>query len=380
MIIQRKILAVKEHKPRLASQPQDASLLQLINKELLAINYDLPEIVLISELGGGFSIPKPLLIKTKSGDIILKEIRVGTEQDMNDLLNCITALEYYDLPIAKIIQARDGKRFFTIAQKKYWLEEMATGNHISRLEANKMQVREVGSYLAKAHTIMENIEFKRTGRSARNLMRLVETYAGRFNSDNNTQGPEARQILANEKTFVLSQLQLFRKNFGDDQYNALHSSPVFYDLNFDNMLFDQEGKIASVFDLERLCSLPRIMEFRAPIMNAGPGKPFIYDFDLLKELVHSYAKEVSPPLSKKELCLIPEVFRQAFLYLFYHYTKNEFGDLNAKGPQENFQRFIEYFHQFVNDLDKGRFADEIVRPLQPVGEGLLAKISRWLFP
>jgi len=328
------------------------TLLKYDIKKILKEKYSINNIIEITELNGGANRPKPLLIITKSKRKYKLTRLMGNKNDYVKIIKIINYLSENKLNIVSILRQIDEQQLIKIGSYNCILQNFIEGNIILRSKAKSWHFYEIGKFLGKAHDLLANLNTNRIFRSSREAINY------RFNDFYilfDSLPIKIRKCVSKYSNFIQNQISLLQKNFNQDIYNKLPNQLCFYDLNIGNIVWNKKNKIIGVFDFDRITNLARIEDFRAPVLNNNPKRGFTYNYKFIKYLIKGYQVESKKILTNTEINLIKEVFRQAFLYLFYYYLKGKYFDLNNYKSYRLLKLFLKDFKKFNSDVNVCKF-------------------------
>ncbi|HLD78645.1 MAG TPA: phosphotransferase, partial [archaeon] len=308
----------------------------------------------------GLPARRPLKLQTPQGTVVLKKIG-ETLEEARFAVSVIHRLADAGLPVPRLwaragADANATDSYFVRLDSAFFLvESFVSGAMVDRLTARPEHWWAMGRALAQLHAVLgrEFPEGQRTAPPSTDILAAreeLEAEAARLSATPPAERSRGDQLLLDTADRLLAHWHLLRDRLPPDAYAALPYWVVHGDLNFTNLLFNEEGQIVAILDWERSRLHPRIEEFKNALMTVDPARGRTYDLDGLVHLVAAYQQATPTPLTEAELRAIPEILRATFLWEFSARLLLQRETLTEEAASQRVARALEALGRFERDF------------------------------
>ena len=341
-------------------------------------------------------VPKrpPLLIKTPKGKFVIKFV-ADTLDGARFIVSAVRYALKKGMPTAKLLKRVDSESENTDSyilkfRDDYYavVKEYLDGETRLRESATIEEMTELGRFLAVLHNKVADYvpegskDAKRTIDVVDYLSQIEETersignywmgmYIEDLKSMRTTYEPQiafsrllkGEQLMFQHGASMIQEMHSIGKLLSSPEYERLPKSLVVGDVNFNNVLFDKEGKISGFFDWDKARLQSRVEDFKNSIMGLPQGRGRIYDTESALAMVFAYQVSADNPLTQEELSALPEILSTTFLWTLCSYFLLQMDRLNrdpyfydvAEKDIEQFKRFLkekEFFRYMLVNSSK----------------------------
>ncbi|MDD5137103.1 MAG: phosphotransferase, partial [Candidatus Omnitrophica bacterium] len=188
----------------------------------------------------------------------------------------------------------------------------------------------------------------------------ITEYAGSLQQIPAKDLDDVQKLILRNFEFFMQQTTIFETNYSQELRASLSTSPIHNDLHLGNLLFNEEGKAAGVFDFGFAQTDRRVLEFNNMLMGRDTLKAGVpYSRDKLIAAIRAYQEMARKKLNEQEVRGIIEIIRLRFL--------EDIRTIYLKGAPTNVfehpelaqyvEQTLEAFHRFAeefSDADKIR--------------------------
>ncbi|MFA5391687.1 MAG: radical SAM protein, partial [Candidatus Omnitrophota bacterium] len=329
--------------------------------------FGIRQVYSINELEGGIgSRYRPLLIRTDSGEFVLRRIN-KTRDQARFIISFINRLKSAGLPVpamhkkAGVFGESAMDYIVASADAQYVLEEfLIQGRSVRTKNINERNYRSMAALAANINNAMENFtpEGEKTYKSRSEIIAFIMQEMARFKGQAERferNDPDVESFFS-IYPFILMQNEIFVRRFEAARAMGLRKAPVYNDLHAGNVKFNDQDVVVALFDFDFAMTDDRVIEFNNLILGRDDLTiPLPYNYSKMKAIIRTYNEFAHIRLSEGEIRAIIEILRLRFMEDLYgrFVRHNEFIPMNVfDNPWQlgSARQTIELFYAFADDF------------------------------
>ncbi|MCL2335292.1 MAG: UTP--glucose-1-phosphate uridylyltransferase, partial [Endomicrobia bacterium] len=349
-------------------------------------NYDIGKIYSAKSMTVGMNNPSMILrLYTDKGDFIFKAL-TNNKSSAQYIVNFQKPLYDKGLQVPQPVALKTSGDLLLEKDGLYYaLETALYGNRVRQNYSDFKYYKEFATYHALIDNIVHSEDYKNDDGNAParpavyNMVMQTKEELLKLKSSLSGKDPASQTVLDNFD-FIMGQIAVFENRFTKDVQKQMINSASTFDINYNNMFFNEEnGNAAGMFDFGGTSVAPRVLAFDYMFNGIYGSKyygAFSYKYNgynVIKDALKEYNKIVDIKMTPEELKGMVEIMRGRFIYNLAHrrFIDRNYGGNIFSHPEraEYTDDIIKQFKQFSEDFSAAKIDALINDVLGQSGQG-----------